>query len=157
MWMAWHPGHRKEPGHQQPCIPNASRDGIWPNYLTFFVKTWETPSFGHGNTNLGFQGFGDDISSSEFCHFDQCASKLRQNKDRQSTDQHCHPLSARGHFRVVSWVNRAKSMRKADWLGDTTWYQLTNQLCATGKLESVHQLRVTSGHWSHDRDPEFYL
>ena len=28
------------------------------------------------------------------------------------------------HFRVVTWTTMGKSMHKADWLCDTTWYQL---------------------------------
>ena len=32
------------------------------------------------------------------------------------------------HFRVVSRAATVKSMRKADWLVETTWYQLANQL-----------------------------
>ena len=45
-----------------------------------------------------------------------------------------HLLATLGHFRVFPRTTMVKSVRKADWLVDTTWYQLTNQLCAVTSL-----------------------
>ena len=35
-----------------------------------------------------------------------------------------------GCFPAVPWTTMGKSMRKADWSLDTTWYQPTNQRCS---------------------------
>ena len=50
------------------------------------------------------------------------------------------------------WLHMVKSVREADWSVDTTWYQLSNHLCALwlsdGQLESASGTEwVTSLQW----------
>ena len=39
-------------------------------------------------------------------------------------------MDHQGHFCIIPRTTMANSIRIADWLVDTTWCQLTNQLCA---------------------------
>ena len=61
--------------------------------------------------------------------------------------------SCQGHVWFVPRTTMVKSMRKADWLVDTTWYQLTNQLCALTSQwwsEGFSKVSLIVNHWVPD-------